>query len=319
MARIFVGGTTEAQALLREIESWLAPSGHELEAWDSDAFYGGDYPIELVLEKAESFDGALFVFGDASRQNADPEMRDRALAELGIFLGTHGKRRTVVCWEGKRRPNNLVGVTYIDANEARRDAAQRKVERWGAELGSQPRPKVVRHGGDVAEIIKRFPTESYKIKLQRSSFATILDVYLPYDNHMDIIQTDLVQMLELGGSVQVLLCDPDSSACKLREQALQGIVSDVAAEVRRSLAHLDELRAQLPEAARSRFEVRLYSSMPSMSIYRVDDMVLGGNHYHDCAAIDGPQYRVASEGSLLGERLVTEHQRLWDHPSTRKP
>jgi hypothetical protein len=138
---------------------------------------------------------------------------------------------------------------------------------------------------------------------------------------MQLIETDLVQMLdELQGTMQILLCDPSSPVCKLREAALQPAVPgiDVAAEIQRSLRHLREIRSKLPEAARERLEVRLYNTLPSLSIYRIDDMVLGGNHYHDLLAIDGPQFRTASQSSVLGERLIAEHQRIWELPSTRK-
>ncbi|HET8939063.1 MAG TPA: hypothetical protein VFN67_36715, partial [Polyangiales bacterium] len=194
----------------------------------------------------------------------------------------------------------------------------RKLERWAIELGSQPKPKVIRHGGEVAEIIKRFPIESYKIKLQRSQLATILDVYLPSANHLDLIQTDLVQMLENHGRAQILLCDPDSPACALRGAALLDSNVDVKAEVQSSLRQLREINAQLPAEARQRLEVRLYNSLPALSSYRVDDMVIAGCNFHDSHAIDGPQFRTATLGSLLGERIALEHRRMWDHPQTRK-
>jgi hypothetical protein len=320
VAKIFIGGSIQALPALREIEECLSSAGHEAEAWDSEAYYGGEYPLDHLLERVERLDGAVFVFSESDRQPEESQsLRDRALTELGLFLGTHGRRRVVVCYEGKRRPNNLVGVTYVDVTADKREVGRRKLERWASELGTQAKPRIVRHGGDVAEIIKRFPIESYKIKLQRSQVASILELFLPFDHHMELIESDLLQMLdEMQGSMQILLCDPSSVVCKLREASLAPLGVDVQAEIVRSLRHLREVRGKLPEAARERLEVRLYSTLPSASIYRTDDMVLGGNHFHDLLAIDGPQFRTASQGSVLGERLIAEHQRIWELPNTRK-
>lgn len=319
MAKIFIGGSVQALPLVREVEAWFAQAGHDVVAWDSPELFGGDYTLEVLQEAAEHFDAGIFLFTEADRLLDERESgRDKALSELGMFAGMHGRRRALIGFEGKRRPNDLVGMTYIDVNPDKRDIARRKLERWAVELGSQPKPKVIRHGGEVAEIIKRFPIESYKIKLQRSHLATILDVYLPSEHHLDLIQTDLVQMLENQGSAQILLCDPESPACALREAALLNSSKDVKAEVQNSLRHLRDIYAQLPVEARQRFEVRLYNSLPAMSSYRVDDMVIGGCNFHDSLAIDGPQFRMATLGSLLGERLEHEHRCVWDHPQTRK-
>jgi hypothetical protein len=319
VAKIFIGGSIQALPLVREVEAWFAQAGHDVVPWDSPDMYGGDYTLEYLQEAAEHFDAGVFVFSEEDRALDERQSgRDKALSEFGLFAGMHGKRRAVICYEGKRRPNDLVGMTYIDISAEKRDIGRRKIERWAVELGSQPKPKVIRHGGEVAEIIKRFPIESYKIKLQRSQLATILDVYLPSENHLDLIQTDLVQMLENQGSAQILLCDPDSPACALREAALLDSKVNVKAEVQNSLRQLRAIHAQLPAEARQRFEVRLYNSLPAMSSYRVDDMVIAGCNFHESHAIDGPQFRAATLGSLLGERLELEHRRVWDHPQTRK-
>jgi hypothetical protein len=124
-------------------------------------------------------------------------------------------------------------------------------------------------------------------------------------------------MLENGGRAQILLCDPASPACALRRAAMANDSVDVSAEVERSLEHVREIAAQLTAEARERIEVRLYNSLPSMSSYRVDDMVIGGCNFFGSPSIDGPQFRMATIGSLLGERLVQEHNAVWEHPQTR--
>jgi hypothetical protein len=318
VAKIFIGGSIQALPLVREVEAWLSAAQHEVVSWDSAAFFDGDYTLEYLQQSAELFDAGLFMFSEDDRLVDERESaRDKAMSEFGLFAGTHGKQRAMICFKGARRPNNLVGVTYVDLSPEKSDTGRRKLERWAVTLGSQPRPKVVRHGGDVAEIIKRFPIESYKIKLQRSQFATILDFYLPYEHHFELIRTDLVTMLENGGQAQILLCDPASPACALRQAALAVDSADVTKEVERSLQYVREITAQLPAEARGRVEVRLYNSLPSVSSYRVDDMVIGGCNFYGSPAVDGPQFRMASMGSLLGERLVEEHRSLWEHPQTR--
>jgi hypothetical protein len=319
VAKIFIGGSVQALPLVREVEAWFSEAGHQAVAWDSPDLFGGDYTLEYLQEAAELCDAGVFVFSESDRQADERESgRDKALSEFGLFAGMHGRRRTLICYEGKRRPNDLIGMTYIDISQDKRDIGRRKLDRWAMELGSQPKPKVIRHGGEVAEIIKRFPIESYKIKLQRSQVATILELYLPIEHHLELIQTDLIQMLENQGSAQILICDPESPACALRDVALLNPSLDVKTEVQRSLRQLREINTQLPAEARERFKVRLYNSLPAMSSYRVDDMIIGGCNFHESLAIDGPQFRTATIGSVLGERLEHEHRCVWDHPQTRK-
>lgn len=318
MAKIFVGGSVQSLPLVREIEVWLS-AAHTVETWVSPTFFGGDYPLEHLQGCASSFDAAVFAFCDEDREVSDSESsRDKTLAELGLFVGTHGRRRVIVCWQGRQRPNDLPGITYVDANQDKLETARRKLERWAAELGTQPKPKVFRQGGEAAEVLKFFPVESYKIALQRSRFASILDLYIPYDGHMELIQSDLVQMLERAGTSQVLLCDPRSAACQAGQVALQSLGIDVSAEIDRSLRHLATIHRQLPEMARAQLELRLYTSLPSLAIYRTDDIVTGAAHYHNVRAIDAAQLRVATAGSWLGERLLKQHREVWEDPSTRR-
>ena len=315
VAKIFIGGTVQAIPLARDVQAWLA-ADHDVTCWDSPELWGGDYTLEHLQEAAEKFDAGVFVFSEDDRAFEERESgRDKALAEFGLFVGTHGKRRALIC-HGGSRPNHLVGMTYIDISSEQKSTGKRRLERWAMELGSQLKPKVIRHGGESAEIIPRFPLESYKIKLQRAQLATVLDLYLAHTYHFDLIQAALQEMLENQGSAQILLCDPESPACALRDASLPS--TNVKAEVQRSLKQLEELNQQLSPQARSRLEVGLYNTLPALSSYRVDDLVIGGCHFHGMLVKEGPQFSAATTRSVLGEQLVLEHERVWNHPQTRK-
>jgi hypothetical protein len=68
---------------------------------------------------------------------------------------------------------------------------------------------------------------------------------------------------------------------------------------------------QLANEARRQLEVRTYSTLPSQSIYEIDDVFICGNYFHGWLAIDSPQIKVTDRSSKLGSRLRGELDKVW--------
>jgi hypothetical protein len=84
----------------------------------------------------------------------------------------------------------------------------------------------------------------------------------------------LRRLIERGGSIKCLFLDPDGSAIRLREQEENydpGPLSDLTRINIRSLQ--DRVRAQLPEAPRSRLEIAVYDETIRFNIVLVDEHI----------------------------------------------
>jgi predicted nucleotide-binding protein len=131
--RLFIGSTTEAIQLAREVQAEL---DHEVQAtvWTQNLFTPGDPTWSRLVEMARTqFDFALFVFsGDdivESRGAATRAPRDNVLLEYGLFVGAVGPDRTFFLFNRDHRPkiaSDLAGVTaleYGDRDDGNQQAA----------------------------------------------------------------------------------------------------------------------------------------------------------------------------------------------------
>ncbi len=87
----------------------------------------------------------------------------------------------------------------------------------------------------------------------------------------------LAQALSRGTYVSILLLHPDPGIARLRGQALQGTAQSRMREdrvrpgIRHSLDVLAAVSAMIDDDCRRHLRVRLYDSLPSISVYSIDD------------------------------------------------
>ncbi len=106
---------------------------------------------------------------------------------------------------------------------------------------------------------------------------------------------------------------PDSPAAKLRSVGLEGTFHEdrVRVNVIYCLNVLRAIAKRLPESARSSLRASLYESLPSLSIYRVDEIALVSVFLHGRLAVDSPQIEVHGSESLVGKTIFGEFEKLW--------
>jgi hypothetical protein len=84
----------------------------------------------------------------------------------------------------------------------------------------------------------------------------------------------LRRLIERGGSIKCLFLDPDGSSIRLREQEENypsGTLSELTRINIRSLQ--DRVRAQLPEASRSRLQIAVYDETIRFNVVLVDELM----------------------------------------------
>lgn len=166
------------------------------------------------------------------------------------------------------------------------------------------------------EVLDRFPIDEFVSLLNGARRLRILQTFIPMDAHMYSFKDELTRSLRAGCEVHVLLCNPWSPICQIRQQALSGKhTTDVRNAIERNLHFFHDVFERLANDARPRLRVKVYSTLPSMSIYQIDNIFICGNYFHGWLAIDSPQIKVTDHESKLGRRLGGELDTLWRQAS----
>jgi hypothetical protein len=321
MAKIFIGSSRRMLPLVDEIAALLRSLGHEARPW-TEAFEHGDITIDRLVMLAREVDGAILVCsGDDKLESGYYQSRPNIMIEIGLFVGHLGRKRTLVCRFGDHKlPSDLGGLTYVDLGDEADHLGSRirdELSGWAARLGDAIDPVMGEVG--ISQIYPSFPLSEFCQALHKATRVHILQTFIPYTQHMHHFEEHLLAAIVRGCEVQILLLNPSSSVVELRQRSLSSGYGreTVGRQIVSNLEHLAALAAQLPPDRRERLQVRLHSAMPSMSIYRVDDLFFSGHYFHGSLAIDSPQLKISNPRSGMGRRLANEHDQLWNSKSAR--
>jgi hypothetical protein len=121
--------------------------------------------------------------------------------------------------------------------------------------------------------------------------------------------------LEQDVEVRILLLDPDARAAEQRADDLLRR-TNVVDNIMDNLLVLNNFRNDLPERLRSNMEIRVYSALPPVQMYRVDDRIVVSFYPVNITSWNAAQYQT-SPRAQLGTFVGTKFDELWEAPSTR--
>ena len=145
--------------------------------------------------------------------------------------------------------------------------------------------------------------------------VVILNTWIP---ELNILADALVDALERGTYVSILMLYPDSAVARLRSQALQSSTQGRFREdrVKPGVKHCLEVLAAIARSVdvdtRRHLRVRLYHSLPSISIYAVDDRAFVSVFLHGQLAVKSVQIEVHGQDSVMGRLAFGELEALWE-------
>ena len=184
--------------------------------------------------------------------------------------------------------------------------------------GAAPAPVTAPTEADAASgIVRVHRNLDYNLLLDYMAEAeeiVILNTWIP---ELNILDDALVDALARGTYVSILMLYPDSHIARLRSQALQGSTQArfredrVRPGVRHCLEVLAAIARTLDDEGRRHLRVRLYDSLPSISVYGVDDRALFSVFLHGQLAVKSPQIEVQGQDSLMGRLVFRELETLW--------
>lgn len=143
----------------------------------------------------------------------------------------------------------------------------------------------------------------------------ILNTWIP---ELNILADALVEALERGTYVSILMLYPDSHVARLRSEALQSSTQGrfredrVQPGVKHCLEVLASIARSVDDDTRRHLRVRLYHSLPSLSIYGVDDRAFVSVFLHGQLAVKSVQIEVQGQDSLMGRLAFGELETLWE-------
>jgi hypothetical protein len=152
------------------------------------------------------------------------------------------------------------------------------------------------------------PVENHKEVAILQTFAPNLEHY----------RTHLSRCLQAGVRVRILLAWPYSLAAGLREEVLKRYAAEPLAEdfaIQSSvIANLETLEATIRACRHpANLEIRLYDTLPSLSLYRAGSTLLAAPFLHGALAIHTFQLELdlrASDALLTGT-LLNDFERMW--------
>ena len=175
----------------------------------------------------------------------------------------------------------------------------------------------VADGDALAGIVRVHKNLDYHLLVDLMAEAeeiVILNTWIP---DLNILDDALVDALARGTYVSILMLYPDSHIAQLRSQALQGATQARPREdrvrpgVRHCLEVLAAIARTVDDDGRRHLRVRLYHSLPSISVYGVDDRAFFSVFLHGQLAVKSPQIEVQGQDSLMGRLVFRELETLW--------
>ena len=189
----------------------------------------------------------------------------------------------------------------------------------------QSGPGLSRFG--LSRIHAAFPTDIFAAALERlihdqeqaqpedQKEVAILQTFAPNLEHY---RSHLSRCLQVRVRVRILLAWPYSQAAGLREEVLKRYAAEPMAEdfaIQGSvIGNPETLEATIRASGNpTHLEIRLYDTLPSLSLYRAGPTLLAGPFLHGALAIHTLQLELdlrASDALLTGT-LLNNFERMW--------
>jgi hypothetical protein len=188
-------------------------------------------------------------------------------------------------------------------------------------LGSRPAVSAECHlavDDPCGGVVRVHPNLDYHLLVEYMTDAREIVIQNTWIPGLDILADALIDALARGASVSVLMLHPDSEIARLRSHALQGSTAEgfrqdrVGPGVRHCLDVLAAVSRMVDDDDRSGLQVRLYDSLPSISVYRMDDRAFVSFFLHRQLVVRSVQIEVVGQESVMGRLVARELETLWN-------
>ncbi len=159
----------------------------------------------------------------------------------------------------------------------------------------------------ILEFHRNLPIQDVVNSMSRSSTIKILQTWIPDLYHFE---KPFREVVERGGSVEILLLDPRSNYAKQRSKDLEYPNDQYAS---------DAIKANITDLSRycslgnikNKIKIKMYSCLPSIQVYCCDEKAFIGFYMHKNQSTQSPQLEILMPHSVMGSRIAEEFNILW--------
>jgi hypothetical protein len=171
------------------------------------------------------------------------------------------------------------------------------------------------HYAGVTKVHPRFSEDAYLRYVESArDEVTILNTWIPNLHRLEQSLSEAI--INRRVDVRILLLFPNSGVAQLRDEALRGVRDPALQEnvkegVERCLSILEVILKRIGDDRSGHLQVRVYNSLPSISVYRADTTYFVSMFLHGQLAIDSPQFEINGQDTILGNAVQHELDTLW--------
>jgi len=302
------------------------------------------YTWHRLIEISRDVDASIFIFGEDDkiwwRGKELQQPRDNVLVEYGLFVGTLGPERALICRTGKpKTPSDLDGIVHIDISNNSLEDEISRIEAWLNMLnkshGTSSFPLYLRDFIRVASDDRNAIGELYKTSKYSSKTVDILGLALTGVLHeLSSDETDaFVNRVLLNGTrARLMFVSPNSSYLDQRSmedgdsvEHLQGLLKE---SVRLSVKLFVRLRnchqkyrqalSLVPDKIGA-FDIRITDYCPYFTIYRTDELMLWGLYTASVLGLHSSVLHVREANTILYRQMLEHFNSMWTNRSTTQP
>lgn len=218
---VFIGSSREALAVAEAIQAGLQ---HDAESmiWNQGLFRPGASTLETLVDESPKFDFAVLVLhaDDLVTARGEEKLapRDNVMLELGLFMGTLGRDRTVFVFSRDRTPklpSDLAGVTALTYSEPRMGTLEAALGPACAEIKKTMRRLGLRQDKRLA----RLDSAARGIEGVNDSVERMIRLLVKSRKvELDIITKQFGALIDRGSFAEIL-ADLDTFEATLRAQS----------------------------------------------------------------------------------------------------
>ena len=170
-----------------------------------------------------------------------------------------------------------------------------------------------RYGGIATVQNSLYVKDIEKIFIGSKSIV-IMNTWIP---NLDALSKSLITAINNRSETRIMMLYPNSGVATLRSEALIGTGDGkkqddrVKMGVLQCLETLNLIVGEIQPQNRRYLKIKLFNSLPSISVYAADECFFISFFMHGQLAIKSPQLEVHSETSTFGKSVLQEINTLW--------
>lgn len=322
MIRVFINyrqADTEAKQAVEHIHAHLCDALYDPDFVTYDGVLK-DVPINQYPDRVADSDVLLVLIGTGwmtqlEHKQTMPNQTDWVLEEIHTGLTTDGVLVIpVLINDASFPPVSMLPDKIKSLGYRRAETIRNQINYFSADMRALVQRIKRRHErfGGAARVYDNLPEEILQRMVEKSrSSVRFMGIWTSQLGAS--LQRSMMEAVEKGASIEVLLLNPDSPAAIQRSRDLGNEDEYTSDHIRGNIMDLKRLMRKLKDknVDASRIRLKLYDATPSRVVYIADETTLIGSHPVGELSRDAPYILAFGENSGLYKSMKHHFENLW--------